>query len=182
MKQVMYITLRGIYHINIECRTMAVAPALPAMYHVSSIIQTSLCVGVCVSSNPYIYLCVLASVGVCISVCVCVFVFVCVCWMCSRWIRVALETGDMIILPEGSMHRFTMVGGIRTHHCTYLAYTTCARNARSLTSWCLLLSCFVCHSQDSNNYIQAMRLFQGEPVWWVLCSGVVVWWCGDVVV
>jgi 1,2-dihydroxy-3-keto-5-methylthiopentene dioxygenase len=39
---------------------------------------------------------------------------------------VELNAGDMIILPEGSMHRFTM---------------------------------------DTNNYIQAMRLFMGEPVW-----------------
>ena len=44
----------------------------------------------------------------------------------ERWIRVALEAGDMIILPEGVYHRFTT---------------------------------------DSANYIKAMRLFVGEPVW-----------------
>lgn len=42
------------------------------------------------------------------------------------WIRVRLEPGDMIVLPEGSYHRFTC---------------------------------------DSENYIKAMRLFVGEPVW-----------------
>ena len=44
----------------------------------------------------------------------------------DEWIRIHLEVGDMIVLPEGSYHRFTC---------------------------------------DSSNYIKALRLFVGEPVW-----------------
>lgn len=44
----------------------------------------------------------------------------------DKWIRIAMEKGDMITLPAGIYHRFTL---------------------------------------DEKNYVKAMRLFVGDPVW-----------------
>jgi 1,2-dihydroxy-3-keto-5-methylthiopentene dioxygenase len=44
----------------------------------------------------------------------------------ERWVRISMGPGDMIVLPAGMYHRFTL---------------------------------------DEGNYVKAMRLFVGEPVW-----------------
>ena len=67
----------------------------------------------------------------------------------DQWIRIEMVKGDMIILPAGIYHRFTLDTKVQHIELTLL--------------WC---EGYVSLSLSlSQNYIKAMRLFQGEPVW-----------------
>lgn len=63
----------------------------------------------------------------------------------DRWIRIEMVKGDMIVLPAGIYHRFTLDTKVRSVLLTLII---------DIISFVAL-----------QNYIKAMRLFQGEPVW-----------------
>ena len=75
----------------------------------------------------------------------------------DQWIRIALEKGDMIVLPAGIYHRCVARASRVLHpnadaDADADAGSPSHRGAPRFTL-------------DNSNFIKAMRLFVGEPVW-----------------
>lgn len=79
----------------------------------------------------------------------------------ERWIRIAMCKGDMIVLPAGAC-RLTSCRAERG-----VARLLCAPPARPPPPATFAHHAGIYHrfTLDESNFIQAMRLFVGEPVW-----------------
>ncbi|CAF9907140.1 MAG: hypothetical protein GOMPHAMPRED_005028 [Gomphillus americanus] len=74
----------------------------------------------------------------------------------DNWIRIRVEEGDLLVLPPGIYHRFTVDED--------------NVSSRSMPVGCSLLVVFK-EGADVGQYIKAMRLFKDEPKWTPLNRG-----------
>ncbi|KAI4167347.1 MAG: hypothetical protein LQ348_007675 [Seirophora lacunosa] len=82
----------------------------------------------------------------------------------DRWVRIEVGSGDLLVLPAGIYHRFTVDEGNKSECAAdSVPFEPCPYDHASLVN--------LADYENGMQYIKAMRLFQNQPKWTALYRG-----------